>query len=102
MGKCIIKKETYCCYDSVLSKTLQVESRKQLHKSFGDANNPSCGGFTLDEIERIDFNKIDFSEFFDKEVAPKMTNIKGDELEDRSKRKAEELMRENNIGGSTQ
>ena len=32
--------------------------------SFGSGDNPNCRGLTLEEIMRLDFEKIDFSEFF--------------------------------------
>ncbi|MEY3106591.1 MAG: hypothetical protein RIT35_757, partial [Pseudomonadota bacterium] len=72
MGVCIIKTKSYCCYPNVLSKNIQTGARKQLGKNFGSAEHPDCSGFTLQELEKIDFSKIDFSEFWNKEVAPRI------------------------------
>lgn len=55
----------YCCFTSKLIAILQREARKQLNKTFGTAENPDCDGFTMDEIERLDFSKLDLSELFD-------------------------------------
>ena len=74
LGVCTRKKTTYCCYPSKLSKIINVQGKKQLGLSFGNAEHPECGGLTLDEINRIDFSKLDltelFSEIFEKFTTP--------------------------------
>jgi type-F conjugative transfer system mating-pair stabilization protein TraN len=74
LGVCTRKKTTYCCYPSKLSKIINVQGKKQLGMSFGNAEHPECGGLTLDEINRIDFSKLDltelFSEIFEKFTTP--------------------------------
>ncbi len=74
LGVCTRKKTTYCCYPSKLSKIINVQGKKQLGLSFGNAEHPECGGLTLDEINRIDFSKLDltelFSEIFEKFKTP--------------------------------
>lgn len=57
-------KYRYCCFCSLFNKVFQVQARKQLGMSFGNADEPDCRGLTLEEIMRLDFEKIDFSEFF--------------------------------------
>jgi len=57
-------KYRYCCFGSLFNKVFQVQARKQLGMSFGNADEPDCRGLTLQEIMRLDFEKIDFSEFF--------------------------------------
>ncbi len=54
----------FCCFPEVLHKIIQVEGRKQLGKGWGDPKNPDCGGLTIEELMKIDFTKIDFSEAF--------------------------------------
>lgn len=59
-------KETkvYCVFPSKLARIVQEQGRgDQLGISFGDYKNPNCSGLTPDELQRIDFGKIDFSEF---------------------------------------
>ncbi len=56
-------KHHYCCWDNMLNKVIQVEGRKQLGRNFGSGGNTDCGGLTLDELMRLDFNQMDFSEF---------------------------------------
>lgn len=64
LGICLQKKKTYCCFHSVLARIIQEQGRKQLGISWGDPKSPNCRGFTPDEFQRIDFSKIDFSEWY--------------------------------------
>jgi Type-1V conjugative transfer system mating pair stabilisation len=57
-----VTKHHYCCFGNILEKTIQVEGRKQLGLNFGSGGNANCRGLTPEEIARIDFSKIDFSE----------------------------------------
>ena len=65
IGVTTVVKHHYCCFTNILEKVVQVEGRKQLGINFGSGANPNCRGLTLDEIKKLDFNKIDFSEFID-------------------------------------
>ncbi|KIE04240.1 hypothetical protein NF27_IP00080 [Candidatus Jidaibacter acanthamoeba] len=62
------KKESHCCFKSKLARIIQVEGRKQLGIGWGDRKNPDCRALTLEEIQRIDFSRIDFGELFDEIV----------------------------------
>jgi len=61
----VLVKHRYCCFGNLLDKVVQVEGRKQLGRNFGSGSSPDCRGFTLEEIQRIDWNKIDFTEFIE-------------------------------------
>lgn len=63
-GACVEKKDSFCCYISKLSKIINVEGRKQLGRGFGSPENPQCNGFTAQELEKLDFSKMDLSEFY--------------------------------------
>ena len=56
------KKLHHCCWSNLLEKTIQVQARKQLGITFTNGNNPNCRGLTLEELGRVDFSKMDFSE----------------------------------------
>ncbi len=58
-----INKHHFCCFGNMLNKVIQVEGRKQLGMDFGEGGHPNCRGLTLEEITRLDFEKMDFSEF---------------------------------------
>ena len=70
MGVTTVVKHHYCCFGSLLNKVIQVEGRKQLFPSkhvdqlFNNNGKPDCRGLTLAEIMQLDFDKMDFSEFF--------------------------------------
>lgn len=58
-----VVKHHFCCFGNMLEKVVQVEGRKQLGTNFGSGGSPNCKGLTLDEIQKLDFSKMDFSEF---------------------------------------
>lgn len=64
MGACVKRVEAHCCYISKLAKIVNIEGRKQIQKSWGSAENPICEGFTAQELEQLDFSKMDMSEFY--------------------------------------
>lgn len=65
---CVQNKETYCCFSSPLARTMHEGGRPQLGISWGTPENPSCRGFTIEEFQKIDFSKIDFSEWIKYEL----------------------------------
>ncbi len=83
---CWRKTKTYCCFPTVLAKIIHRGARDQLGKNLGSAQHPQCGGLTLEDIEKIDFSKIDFQEFFDLEVQPMMKGYTSKDNEDLVKR----------------
>ena len=58
-------KHRFCCFGNLLDKVIQVEGRKQLGRSFGSGSAPNCRGLSLEDIQRIDWNLVDFGEFID-------------------------------------
>jgi len=58
-----VNKHYSCCFGNMLNKVFQVEGRKQLGINFGSGGSPDCRGLTLAEILKLDFEKMDFSEF---------------------------------------
>ncbi len=71
-----VNKHQFCCFGNMLNKVFQVEARKQLGMSFGSGGSPDCRGLTLNEITRLDFEKLDLSEFvLDMKNKMKVPNI---------------------------
>ncbi|KDO02763.1 MULTISPECIES: conjugal transfer protein TraN [spotted fever group] len=62
--QCITKKSTYCCFNSKLARVFQEQGKQQLGISFGSAKNANCRGFTVEELQRIDFSKFNMEELF--------------------------------------
>ena len=61
---CLRKKTTYCCFPSKLVRLFQEQGRAQLGLGWGDEEHPSCRGLTVEELQKVDFSKIDAREIF--------------------------------------
>ena len=59
-GVCIRRARAWCVFGSKLGRILQEQGRGQLGVGWGD-----CRGLTVAEIEGIDFERLDLSEFTD-------------------------------------
>ena len=57
-GICIRYEKVWCTFGSKLGRILQEQGRRQLGRGWGD-----CRGFSVAEIESIDFGSLDLSEF---------------------------------------
>ena len=57
-GVCIRRERIWCVFGSKLGRILHEQARPQLGLDWS-----SCAGFTVDEIQRIDFEAVDLSEF---------------------------------------
>ena len=82
LGVTTVIKHHFCCFSNILEKIIQVQGRAQLGINFGSGGSPDCRGLTLEELERIDFSLIDFSEFA-QEVQKRMVLPKGGDVEER-------------------
>lgn len=60
---CVQKSDSYCTFSSSLARIIQEQGREQLGISWGSAKSPECRGFTPEEFQKIDFSKIDLTEF---------------------------------------
>lgn len=58
------KYQSYCLFSSKLSRILVEQGRQQLGMGWGSARSPDCRGFTMDELGKLDFGKMDLSEYF--------------------------------------
>ncbi|MRT06045.1 type-F conjugative transfer system mating-pair stabilization protein TraN [Ewingella americana] len=66
LGACLEKKRGYCQFDSKLAQIVQQQGRNgQLRVSFGNARSPDCRGITQTELQQIQFDKLDFTDFFE-------------------------------------
>jgi hypothetical protein len=64
LGQCIRKKTTFCCYASKLAKLIQEQGKGQLGLGFGSPEHPQCQGLTPEQLSKIDFSKVNFSDLF--------------------------------------
>lgn len=65
LHSCIQKTYSYCCYSSPLSRIIQEQIHLQLGRPiYGlDPKHPDCGGIEVGELEKIDWEHIDLSEW---------------------------------------
>lgn len=77
LGKCVscIERTTSkCCFNSVLSRIINEQGRTQLGRGWGGASSPDCSGFTVAQLQALDFARMDLSEFY-ASIVPKMPNV---------------------------
>lgn len=66
LGVCLEKKRGYCVFDSKLARIVQEQGRRdQLGVGFGSGSSPDCRGITVDELQKLDFGVMNFSDFYD-------------------------------------
>ena len=65
LGKCVKKKSSFCCFSNKLLKAFHEQGRPQIGMGWGAPKTPLCRGFSIEEIQRIDFSKLDLSEAFE-------------------------------------
>lgn len=56
--------KVYCTYGSKLTRIIVEQAKVQMGTNYGTAKNPSCAGFTIEELQNLDFGTMDFSEFY--------------------------------------
>lgn len=61
---CIEHTTSKCCFNSLLARLINEQGRQQLAKSWGPARQPDCSGFSIPELQRLNFAAMDLSEFY--------------------------------------
>ena len=74
LGTCIETTQSYCCFNSRLARILNEQGRAQLGRGWGSAKSPDCSGFTLAQLQSLDFSRMDLSEFY-AEIAPTLPDV---------------------------
>ncbi|PXX95837.1 conjugal transfer mating pair stabilization protein TraN [Halomonas sp. LBP4] len=63
LGYCVEKRESYCSYNSPLSRIMQEQVRKQLDMSWGTPENPECGGIPVAQLDQVDWDLVNLDEW---------------------------------------
>lgn len=63
VGACIEEREAYCCFQSPLSRIINEQIKEQLGLSWGDPEDPECGGILISDMERVDWSQINLDEW---------------------------------------
>jgi conjugal transfer mating pair stabilization protein TraN len=74
IGTCVQTTQTYCCFNSRLARILNEQGRAQIARSWGAPKSPDCSGFTVAQLQSLDFARMDLTEFY-AEIAPKMPDV---------------------------
>jgi conjugal transfer mating pair stabilization protein TraN len=57
-----------------LARILNEQGRAQLGRSWGGAESPDCSGFTVAQLQSLDFSRMDLTEFY-AEIAPTLPDV---------------------------
>lgn len=63
LGLCLLRKESYCCYNSPLARILNEQIKPQLGMDFGSPQNPDCSGIKVEDLNRIDWSRVNLDEW---------------------------------------
>lgn len=74
LGRCLVRKRHYCCYNSPLAKIVMTGLSAQGFKA------DSCMGITTEELGRYDLGKIDYSKWF-QILQESNSSIRGEDLD---------------------
>ena len=61
---CIEHSTGKCCFNSLLSRIVNEQGRIQAGKGWGNATSPDCSGFSIPQLQALDFAAMDLSEFY--------------------------------------
>ena len=73
---CIEHTTSKCCFNSMISRIINEQGRLQVTKGWGSATAPDCSGFTIAELQTLNFASMDLSEFY-ASLVPKTPDVTG-------------------------
>lgn len=91
-------RHVYCCYPTKLARIVQEEAHQQLGLSWGTSEEPKCRGLTIEQLQSLDFEAMDFTDFIQEfqskidpdELAKNLKAMTKKEIESISPESAEE------------
>lgn len=60
---CWEHKEASCCFTTLIARIIQEQGRAQLGIGWGDPRSPDCRGLTVEELQAINWDELDWSEY---------------------------------------
>lgn len=98
LGICFEHKESWCMFPTKLSSIIQIQGRYgQLKINFGKAhkkkNKANCRGIAPEELQRIDFQKLDLRGLTD-EYKARQTSKDSGAIDSKTRQKVEQMERE--------
>jgi len=71
---CVEHTTSKCCFNSMLARIVNEQGRAQVGKGWGGAESPDCSGFTVAQLQTLDFARMDLSEFY-ASLVPVLPNV---------------------------
>ncbi len=71
---CIEHTTSKCCFNSMLARIVNEQGRSQIGKAWGAARSPDCSGFTVAQLQALDFAAMDLTEFY-ASLVPTLPNV---------------------------
>lgn len=62
---CIRRDSHFCTWESPLGRIIMEQANQQVGRGFGGPRSGNCNGLTLNEVQNLDWNAMDFSEWAD-------------------------------------
>lgn len=63
-----------CCFNSKLARIVNEQGRVQVGKGWGSGENPDCSGFTITQLQSLNFAAMDLTEFY-ASIVPTLPNL---------------------------
>ena len=73
-GSCTEHTTGKCCFNSMLARIINEQGRNQVGKAWGPAESPDCSGFTVPQLQSLNFAAMDLSEFY-ASLVPTLPNV---------------------------
>ena len=71
---CIEHTTGKCCFNSKLARIFNEQGRQQFGKGWGSAEGPDCSGFSIAQLQSMDFSRMDLTEFY-ASIVPTLPNV---------------------------
>jgi conjugal transfer mating pair stabilization protein TraN len=63
-----------CCFNSKLARIVNEQGRVQVGKGWGSGESPDCSGFSIAQLQSLDFAAMDLTEFY-ASIVPTLPNV---------------------------
>jgi conjugal transfer mating pair stabilization protein TraN len=71
---CVERTTSKCCFNSMLARIVNEQGRAQIGKGWGGAQSADCSGFTVAQLQSLNFAAMDLSEFY-ASLVPTLPNL---------------------------
>jgi conjugal transfer mating pair stabilization protein TraN len=61
---CIETEDSYCCYNSPLSRIVMEAAHTQFGIPIGTAENPNCSGLTISQLSQLNWDNVDLKQWY--------------------------------------